>query len=282
MINSNKMKDLLTAALVRVVVIGTAVFLISPVLIIIPVSFSSGRYIEFPPPGWSVRWFDAVFTNPDWGAALLVSVEVASLTTIFSMLLGVPAAFALARAGLRYRSIFLTAFSLPLVFPVIASAVALYFVFTQLDLVGSRLGLAIGHTTLALPVVVLPIFAVLQRFDARLEWQAMNLGASQWRSLTTVTFPLLRPALYTVMIFAFITSFDEIIFAIFLSSGEATTLPKKIWVGLRFELEPTVAAVAALLLLISCVVVSLIALVQSRALSTPVRPETSASWKAIS
>lgn len=280
--NGNQAKDLVAIMAFRALVIATAIFMVSPIFLIIPMSFSSGRYLEFPPPGWSFRWYYAVLTNPDWVSALLVSVEVASLAMAFSTFLGVPAAFALARAGFRHQSVLLTTVSLPLVFPVIASAVALYFVFTSLHLIGSRLGLAIGHTILALPIVVLPIFAVLQRFDERLEWQAMNLGASQLRSLATVTFPLLRPALYTVMIFAFITSFDEVIFALFLSSGETTTLPKKIWLGLRFELEPTVAAVAVFLLLISCAVITLIGLFHWRARYAPTKPQTSATWKAIS
>jgi ABC-type spermidine/putrescine transport system permease subunit II len=281
MATRNQSGDFVTIAAVRALVIATAIFMISPILLIIPMSFSSGPYLEFPPPGWSLRWYDTVLSNTDWLSAFLVSLEVACLATVFSTLLGVPAAFALARAKLKNSYILLAIVSLPLVFPVIASAVALYFVFSDLHLVGSRLGLAIGHTILALPIVVLPIFAVLRRFDERIEWQAMNLGASEWRTLVTVTFPLLRPALYTVMIFAFITSFDEVIFAIFLSSGGATTLPKKIWLGLRFELEPTVAAVAVFLLLISSGVIALAWMLHWRARYAPIKAQDSVVWKSI-
>jgi ABC-type spermidine/putrescine transport system permease subunit II len=243
----------------------TAFFLISPLLMIVPMSFSSGRYLDFPPPGWSLQWYYAFFTNPDWTSSFWVSLEVALMATALSMALGVPAAFALVRSNLPFKAFFLAFFSLPLVFPVIASAVALYYVFTSLHLIGTRFGLALAHTILALPVVILPMTAALQRFDERLEWQALNLGASRWQTLWTVTFPLLRPVLLTVMLFAFVTSFDEVIFAIFLSSGSTATLPKRIWEGLRFEIQPTVTVVATFMLLISTVVIALVALFQRKA-----------------
>jgi len=108
-----------------------------------------------------------------------------------------------------------------------------------------------AHTLLALPVVIFPTVASLKRFDQQLEWQALNLGASQARTLWTITAPLMMPTILTVSLFSFITSFDEVVFALFLTSGDTVTLPKKIWEGLRFDLEPTVAVVATILLLIS-------------------------------
>jgi ABC-type spermidine/putrescine transport system permease subunit II len=203
------------------------------------------------------------------------------MATLFSLLLGVPAAFALARSRLPCKPFLFAFFSLPLVFPVVASAVALYYVFTSFHLVGTKVGLALAHTVLALPVVILPTTAVLRRFDQRLEWQALNLGASQWQTLWTITFPLLRPALLTVTLFAFVTSFDEIMFAIFLSSGATTTLPKRIWEGLRFEIQPTVTVVATFLLLISSVVILLVVLFRRRAGFITQKGKETFSWNPI-
>lgn len=274
--------DIWTGLSVRLVVALTALFLIAPILMIVPMSLGSGPYLEFPPSGWSLRWYRAFLAGSEWKSSFWISVQVGVLATLFSMALGVPAAFALARGNLRFKNLLLAFCSLPLVFPIVVSAVALYYVFTTLHLVGTRVGLALAHTILALPVVILPMTAVLQRFDRRLEWQALNLGASQFQTIVTVTLPLLRPALLTVMLFAFVTSFDEVIFALFLSSGATVTLPKRIWEGLRFEIQPTVAVVATFLLVISSVVIALISVLQHRLAYHPPKAKEAVSWKPIS
>jgi putative spermidine/putrescine transport system permease protein len=244
---------------------ATMLFLILPVATIIPMSFSTGRYLEFPPSGFSFQWYRAFFASQDWMASLGVSFQVAILTTLLSISLGVPAAFAIVRGSLPFKRFLLAFFSLPIVFPIIVSAVGLYYVFAPLHLVGTKLGLALAHTILALPVVILPTVATLKRFDERIEWQALNLGATRLQVFRTVTLPLLRPCLITVMLFSFITSFDEVIFAIFLSGGSTITLPKKIWEGLRFEIQPTVTVVATFLLIVS-IAIMLSALVIRRKL----------------
>jgi putative spermidine/putrescine transport system permease protein len=263
------------------IVVLTAFFLVSPILMVVPMSFSSGRYLEFPPPGWSLQWYRAFFASTDWMSSFYVSFQVALMATVVSLVLGVPAAFALARSNLPFKPFIFAFFSLPLVFPVVASAVALYYVFTIFHLVGTSLGLALAHSILALPVVILPTAVALQRFDHRLEWQALNLGASEWQTLRTVTLPLLRPILLTVTLFAFVTSFDEVIFAIFLSSGPTITLPKRIWEGLRFEIQPTVAVVATFLLIISSVVILAIAILQRRVQTNIQKRSHPAPWNSI-
>jgi ABC-type spermidine/putrescine transport system permease subunit II len=228
-----------------------ALFLLAPVLLIIPMSFSSGRYLEYPPPGWSLRWYRVFWDSTSWQTSFRISFEVAIMTTVFALLLGLPAAFAIARRSVPFKRALMSVYALPILSPLIVSAVSLYYLFTPFHLTGTRLGLAMAHTLLALPVVIFPTVASLKRFDQQLEWQALNLGASQARTLWTITAPLMMPTILTVSLFSFITSFDEVVFALFLTSGDTVTLPKKIWEGLRFDLEPTVAVVATILLLIS-------------------------------
>jgi ABC-type spermidine/putrescine transport system permease subunit II len=247
-----------------------ALFMIVPILVITPMSFNSGPYLEFPPEGYSLRWYGAFFQQPEWRESLVMSVEVALMATLFSLLLGVPAAFALVRGRFPGKPIAMGLVTLPILFPVIVSAVALYYLFARLHLVGSPVGLAVAHTVLALPVVVLPMVAALRRFDERLEWQALSLGASQITTFFTVTAPILASTLVTVSLFAFITSFDEVIFAIFLSSGSTITLPKRIWEGLRFEIEPTVAVVSTFLIALTGAIL-LVALVVERTVSRRLR-----------
>jgi ABC-type spermidine/putrescine transport system permease subunit II len=231
-----------------------ALFLIVPVLLIVPMSFSSGRYLEFPPPGWSLRWYQIFWESLDWRGSFRISFEVALLTTALALALGLPAAFAIVRGNPPFKRFFLSLYALPILFPVIILAVSLYYLFAPLHLVGTRIGLALAHTLLALPVVVLPTAASLRKFDQRLEWQALNLGASQAKAILTVTVPLMLPTILTVTLFSFITSFDEVVIALFLTGGDTIKLPKKIWEGLRFDIEPTVAVVATILLLFSTVV----------------------------
>ncbi|NOJ32572.1 MAG: polyamine ABC transporter permease [Candidatus Nitrosocosmicus sp.] len=239
-----------------IIVTLVLIFLIIPIVIIIPMSFTSGRYLEFPPVNFSIRWYQVFFSNQEWMISFGVSIQVALLTTFFSLIIGIPAAFAIVRTNIPFKGFFMAVFALPIVFPIIVSAVSLYYLFAPLQLVGTKIGLSISHTLLALPVVILPTVASLKRFDKNIEWQAQNLGASRIQVLSSITLPLLRPTLITAILFSFIISFDEIIFAIFLSGGSTITLPKKIWESLRFEIEPTVAAVATIIIIFSIAIMS--------------------------
>lgn len=235
-----------------------AAFLLFPLLAIIPMSFTSGRYLEFPPAGFSFRWYENFFASQAWRTSLRVSIEVGILTTVMSLAIGVPAAFSFVRMTARFaRTLAGSLYALPVIFPVIVSAVALYHVFAPLQLVGTRIGLAVSHTILALPVVIFPVAATLSKIDRQLEWQALSLGASKFHVLRTVLLPILRPTLLSVGTFSFITSFDELVFALFLSDGRTMTVPKRIWEGIRFEIEPTTAVIASLgLALSTCVVIT--------------------------
>jgi len=225
-------------------------FLIFPIIAILPMSLSSGGSLSFPPPGFSLKWYKEFFESPDWTGSLWVSTQVAFLTVFFCLITGIPAAFALESEKLPFKGAITAFFALPMVFPVIVSAVALSYFFAPLELIGTKVGLALAHTTLGIPVVILPTVAALKRFEWDLVWQARNLGAGPLQAFIGVTLPLLRPAFITASLFAFVTSFDEVILAEFIGRGENLTLPKKIWEGWRFEQEPTLAVIASLLVLV--------------------------------
>jgi putative spermidine/putrescine transport system permease protein len=233
------------------VTILTLIFLIAPSLIVIPMSFSAGETLSFPPPGYSLRWYENFFTRPEWRLAARNSVIVAVLTTIVATVLGTGVSIALMRGRIPVRNLMTSIFLTPMIVPVIVTAVAVYGLYVRFRLVGTIQGLVLAHTVLALPFVMINVSAVLQGMDIRLEHAARSLGATALRTFFLVTLPLIRPGILAGALFAFITSFDELVVALFISGDRAATLPVQIWSGLRFEINPTVAAVSTLLILLS-------------------------------
>jgi ABC-type spermidine/putrescine transport system permease subunit II len=232
-------------------------YLIFPILIVIPISFSSSSYLEFPPRGFSLRWFINFFTRRDWLSATLLSVKVALMVTIFSTLLGIPASFALARSKFFGKD-WVYAFILsPMIVPLIITAIAIYFLYAKLKLIGSSFGLVLGHSTLAIPKVVIILIATLQTFDETLEKASMSLGANPLRTFFKVTLPVIRPGVISAAVFAFITSFDELIITMFICGAKSVTLPKRMWDGIRLEIDPTIAAVSSFIIFVSILILFL-------------------------
>jgi putative spermidine/putrescine transport system permease protein len=234
-----------------VITIFTLIFLIAPSLIVIPMSFSAGETLSFPPPGYSLRWYENFFTQPEWQSAARNSVIVAVLTTIVATILGTGVSIALMRGSVPARNLATSLFLTPMIVPAIVTAVAVYGLYVRFRLVGTIQGLVLAHTVLALPFVMINVSAVLQGMDIRLEHAARSLGATPVRTFFLVTLPLIRPGILAGALFAFITSFDELVVALFISGDRAATLPVQIWSGLRFEINPTVAAVSTLLIVLS-------------------------------
>jgi putative spermidine/putrescine transport system permease protein len=234
-----------------VITIFTLIFLIAPSLIVIPMSFSAGETLSFPPPGYSLRWYENFFTQPEWQSAARNSVIVAVLTTIVATILGTGVSIALMRGSVPARNLATSLFLTPMIVPAIVTAVAVYGLYVRFRLVGTIQGLVLAHTVLALPFVMINVSAVLQGMDIRLEHAARSLGATPVRTFFLVTLPLIRPCILAGALFAFITSFDELVVALFISGDRAATLPVQIWSGLRFEINPTVAAVSTLLIVLS-------------------------------
>jgi putative spermidine/putrescine transport system permease protein len=252
-----------TAALVGWAGVGL-LFLIAPIAIIVVLSFSAADYLTFPPPGLSLRWYQRFFGVPTWRRAIGISVQVAALTTLFATLLGLAAAFALVRGRFRGKGAVYALLLSPAIVPTVITAIGLYFFFVRLRATGSILAMALGHTVLALPVVVVIIAATLQGFDLRLEQAALGLGASRLTALRRVTLPLIAPGVLSAALFAFLTSFDELLIPLFLSGVDAQTLTVRVWNSLVLEVDPTIAAVSSFLIGVTTVVLGVSGLLRRR------------------
>jgi putative spermidine/putrescine transport system permease protein len=234
------------------VIAGLVLFyLILPILVVIPLSFSSASYLSFPPPGFSLHWYRNFFTRADWISSAWLSIWVGLAVTVLATALGTPASVALVRGRFAGKGL-VNAFILsPLIVPGIIVAIGIYFFYARLGVVGNPIALVLAHTCLAVPFVVINVSATLYGFDERLEYAAMSLGASPWGAFRQVTLPLIRPGVLAGSLFAFITSFDELIVALFVSGTTAVTLPRRMWEGIRFEIDPTIAAVSTILVAFS-------------------------------
>ena len=231
-------------------VVGLIVaFLCVPSFFVVPVSFTSGTFIEFPPQGFSLRWYETYLSSPAWINATIRSFVTALWAGVVATLLGTAAAFVLVRGKLFGRTAILTVLLAPLVLPRIIIAVALFYLYARLGLIGTTLGLVLGHTLLAAPYVVITVMAVLKTYDERLDHAARSLGASPWRTLRYITFPQIKGGLVAAFLFAFITSFDELTIALFITGGGTATLPRQMWNDLLLQVNPTLAAVSTVILL---------------------------------
>lgn len=227
------------------------VFLGLPIVLIMVVSFSSAAYLTFPPPAFGFRWYRAYFGSTEWLAATGLSLSVAAAVVVLSTVLGTLAAIGLTRLPKVARAAVGALVLSPLIVPGIVVAIGIYYAFSRYGLVGSPVGLVLAHTCLAVPFVVTSVSASLAGFDRRLEQAARSLGATPWGAFRQVTLPLIRPGVLVGALFAFITSFDELIVALFLSGSGAVTLPRRMWDDLRFAIDPTIAAVSTLTIVLT-------------------------------
>jgi putative spermidine/putrescine transport system permease protein len=239
-------------------------FLIAPVAIIVIVSFSGADYLSFPPPHISLRWYRRFFGVAAWRQAIVVSAQVAALTMVFATALGFLASLALVRGRFRGKGAIYAFLLSPMIVPTIITAIGLYFFFVRIKATGSILAMALGHTVLALPVVVIIIAATLQGFDVRLEQAALSLGASRITALRRVTLPLILPGVLSAALFAFLTSFDELLIPLFLSGVEVQTLTVRVWNSLLLEVDPTIAAVSSFLIGVTAAVLGASGLLRGR------------------
>jgi putative spermidine/putrescine transport system permease protein len=232
-------------------------FLMLPLLVVFPISLSSAAYMQFPPPGFSWQWYERYLDDPQWIDATVRSLYIGVATAILALALGVPLSFSLVRAKFPGRWLVDRIALAPLIVPTIILSVSIYGLFAKLKLIGEWYGLVIAHTVLALPFVVLVMSAGLRDFDRALEQAAGGLGASRRRTLLRITLPLLRPSLVSAGLLAFISSFDELVVALFLA-GPNMTLPKKMFDNILMEIDPTIAAVSVMQILLVSVVLVLI------------------------
>ncbi|BBK30511.1 putative spermidine/putrescine transport system permease protein [Stella humosa] len=232
--------------------------LLLPLLIVVPISFSSARYLQFPPPGWSLQWYKRYLYDPAWIEATMVSLRVACGSTLLALILGTALAYSVVRGRYRGRVVVERLGSGPLIVPHIVIAIAIYSLFARMHLTGTETGLILAHTVLAIPFVLAVMSASLRTVDPVLEQAAMSLGVSRIGAIVRVTLPLIRPGIVSAGILAFLSSFDEVVVAIFLS-GTTKTLPKQMFDNIMNEIDPTIAAISVLQIALVVVALALVA-----------------------
>lgn len=227
-------------------------FLILPLIFLVPISLTESQFLEFPPQSLSIRWYRAFFEDPSWIGAALLSFRVALGAMAISLLVGTLASIALVRAHFPGKALLTAIFIAPLILPTVILALALYIVFLRYRLVDNIWALTMAHAVIAIPYVVMLVSASLRRFDITIERAARVLGAGPVRAFVLVTLPYLVPSMFAASILAFFASFDELIVTLFISGG-AQTLPVRIWNDLGLKIDPTVPAVAVMLTAVSIV-----------------------------
>ncbi|OIJ88421.1 ABC transporter permease [Streptomyces colonosanans] len=228
-----------------------AVFLVAPTLVVIPLSFTEYSVLNWPPHGFSLKWYDEVLTDPTWRSATMTSLKVGAGAALAATVLGTGIALGLSRGRFRGKNVATIAILSPMIVPVVITAVANYFVFVKWGLTGTAAGLIAAHTVLGLPFVVVSVSNSLSRFDRNQENAAYSLGASPLFAFFTVTLPQLLPGVLSGALFAFITSWDEAIISQFLSSPQVRTLPSLIFSQISSGVDPSVAAAASILLAVT-------------------------------
>lgn len=222
-------------------------YLVLPILIVMPMSFSSTRFLTFPPPSLSLRWYSEYIGDPAWMQATRVTATVAVLTVLIATPLGVAAAYAISNSRLRIMRLIHMTLLLPLVVPIIITAIGILFVYARVGLVATMSGLVLANVMLGLPYVVISVVAGLQSFDPAQEMVARSLGMNRLRSFFVVTLPQIKASVLAGAIFAFISAMDETIIGLFISGGQYQPLTKRMFTALRDEIDPTIAAISTLM-----------------------------------
>lgn len=256
--------------LLRICVVVFAVlvmlFLIAPLFIIVPLSFSQDPFFTLPVREYSLRWYQDLFGNPRWMDAMFNSGVVAVLTTVFATTLGTLAALGIARPDFPARRVVMALLISPMIVPVVIVAVGSYLFFGQFGLTNTKAGLVFAHTALATPFVVITVTATLSTYDTNLTRAAHSLGASGLSAFFLVTLPNILPGVISGAIFAFATSFDEVVVALFMTAAEQRTLPVQMFSGIRDQINPTIMAAATMLLGLSVTLFAAVAFLSRKAL----------------
>ncbi|PWC94914.1 ABC transporter permease [Azospirillum sp. TSO5] len=240
------------------------IFLMAPILAIVPLSFSSSTYLTYPLPGLSLRWYEEFLNSARWMNSLKNSFIIGVSSALLSMALGTLASLGLAQWKSKWKPLILAVVLSPMVVPVVITAVGVYFFFAPLGLTGNYLGLILVHTALATPFVVITVSATLQSFDMTLAKAAASLGAPPLLTFRKVILPLILPGLASGALFAFATSFDEVVTVLFLAGPEQRTLPREMFSGIRENISPTITAVAVVLTVISVFMLSTLEILRRR------------------
>ncbi|WP_167771694.1 ABC transporter permease subunit [Bradyrhizobium niftali] len=241
-----------------------AVLLLLPVVIVAYLSFSASSYFVFPAPGYSLHNYQAYFGDALWVRATFASIRVALMAAAMATVLGGMLAFGLSRGRIRGRGAMIALVLSPIILPTVVVAVATYFVLARVGLQGTEFGLALGHTVHAIPFVVVIVIANLRDLNPTYERAARSLGAGPLATFRTIIAPLVMPSLIVAAFFAFLTSFDDVVYVLFLGIGKLTTLPMRMWEGIKQDISPTISAVATLQMMFAAIVIVLSVLLGRR------------------
>ncbi|MEQ8441546.1 MAG: ABC transporter permease [Alphaproteobacteria bacterium] len=246
-------------------------FLIMPILVIIPLSFNAQDFFTFTkemlaldPDGYSLKHYEDFFTNSDWQGALKNSVRIAPMATLISTGLGTLAAIGLSQSHVPFRGTIMAVLISPMIVPLIISAAGMYFFYSRIGMQGTYWGVVLAHAALGTPFVIITVTATLVGFDKSLVRAAASLGANPVTTFFKVQMPLIIPGVVSGGLFAFITSFDEVVVVLFVGSAGQKTLPWQMFTGLREQISPTILAVATVLVTISIILLTTLELLRRR------------------
>jgi putative spermidine/putrescine transport system permease protein len=234
------------------------ILLVTPTLIVIPMSFSDSQYLEFPPEVWSTRWYDNFFGSSEWMQATRTSFQTAFLTMIVATPIGVLAAYGLHSSRFGFVRLAFVLMITPMMVPLVLVAIGAFYAYVKLNLLYTVTGLVLAHTVLALPLVVIVTGSALKGYEMSQEQAARSLGAPRWKAFLTVTLPQIRFAVVTSALLAFLTSFDEVVVAMFISGGDNPTLTRNMFNALRDQIDPTIAAISTIMILVTTVMMVLV------------------------
>ena len=249
---------------IRIFSVGILVGLVLPIFAIIPISFTSDTMLSYPMPGLSLRWFIEFFNSVMWTLSMKNSFIIAFATTFLATALGTLAALGLTMTNFPFKGVITGIMIMPMVVPVVISAVGIYFFYAWIGLTSTYLGMILAHTALATPFVVITVTATLQGFNRNQIRAGSSLGASPATVFFKITLPQILPGVVSGALFAFVTSFDEVIVALFIAGSEQYTLPRQMFAGIREKYNPTIAAVATMMIVVSVLLLVTVELLRRR------------------
>ncbi len=235
----------------------TMLLLVTPTLIVIPMSFSESQYLEFPPKNWSTRWYEHYFSSPEWMLATVTSLKAAFLTMLVATPIGVVAAYGLHASKLKFIRIAFVLLITPMMVPVVLVAIGAFYAYVKLGILYTLTGLVLEHTILALPLVLIVTGSALKSYDMNQELAARSLGAPRWKAFLTITLPQIRFAVVTSALLSFLTSFDEVVIAMFISGGDNPTLTRNMFNALRDQIDPTIASISTIMIVVTSIMMVL-------------------------
>ena len=247
------------------------VFLVAPIIVIIPLSFNAEPYFTFTeemlrldPDAWSLRWYREIFESEAWSSSLVNSLVIGISATALATFLGTLAALGLANSALPARRVIMGILISPMVTPVIIAAAGMFFFYSSIGLGQTHLGIILAHAALGVPFVVITVTATLASYDSNLDNAAASLGAGPWTTFRRVQFPLIAPGILSGALFAFAVSFDEVVVVLFMGGIGQRTIPRQMWSGIREQISPAILAVATFLIVFAVLLLFVVHLLSAR------------------